>query len=108
MRNPCKEVEINGHKYRLAERQEGEKLVIAIVDNRGLTFIGYADFSSDNEQITIRDARCLVTWGTNEHLAQLIDGPLSNTKLGKKADVTVFRQQLVLFYEVDEKSWGKF
>jgi hypothetical protein len=82
-----------------------EKLRIVIVDNRGLTFIGRCDLDGDNEIITIKDARCIIYWGTSEHISELVDGPTSNTKLGRTHDVSVFRKNLVLSYEVDEKAW---
>lgn len=82
-----------------------EKLRIVIVDNRGLTFIGRCNLDGDNEIITIKNARCIIYWGTSQHLAELVNGPSNNTKLGSACDVDVFRKNLIISYEVDEKAW---
>ena len=49
----------------------GEVMRIAIVDNRGLTFVGYMDIHKNDYWVTIRDARCVIYWGTTKHLAEL-------------------------------------
>ena len=92
-------ITVNGHKYQRIDTR-GEKLRIVIVDNRGLTFVGQVDLSGNEEQIVIRDARCVIRWGTQSHLAQLAEvGPMSNTVMGSTRDVTVFRRNLVAAYE---------
>ena len=79
--------------------QEGEALRIAIVDNRGLTFVGHMSLKGDGEWITIRGARCIVYWGTTKHLAELVDGPTSKTKFGVRKTVTVRRENIVAVYD---------
>ena len=90
---------VDGVEYRPIQKDGG--LSIVIVDNRGLTFVGYVTPSGDG--FTIRDARCVIRWGTSEHLAELAaNGPFPNTTLGHKRDVWV--QQIVLRYSCSE-SW---
>jgi hypothetical protein len=97
-------IELNGVKYRRAE-PSGERMRIVIADNRGLTFVGRCNIDGDSEQIVIHDARCIIHWGTEKHLAQLVNGPTEETGLGACADVTVFRRNLVAAYDVDEEKW---
>ena len=98
-----KQIVIDGKEY-VAREAEGEKLMIVVVDNRGLTFVGWCDLSGDNEQIRVRKARCIIYWGTTGHLAELVQGPTEKTKLGTLGDVIVFRRNLVAAYEVAEGS----
>lgn len=102
---------IDGIKY-VKEKPQDEKLRLLIVDNRGLTFVGYCDLSGDNEIITIRDARCVISWGTSEHIAQLVDGPVNDkknkTQLGRKHDVDVFRKNLIISYLLNQEKWPMY
>lgn len=96
-------VKVDGEEYVKKTKRAGERLVIIVVDNRGLTFVGRGDPKSDGETMTIKDARCLIRWGTSHHLAELIDGPKENTKLGAKGDVNI--NDFIIFYDADEKGW---
>ena len=84
---------------------DGERMRILIVDNRGLTFVGLVDLASPGEWVTIRNARCIVRWGTSRHLAELVNGPLPNTLLGSRHDATVRRNNIVLVYDVEQGKW---
>jgi len=69
---------------------ENEKLIIGIVDNRGLTFIGKTDMKKDeNGMITMHGAQCLVKWWTGAHLGHLISGACDGVALGAPADIKV-------------------
>ena len=95
-------IEVNGEKYQKVSTA-GEKLRIVIVENRGLTFVGRVDISGDSDQLLIRDARCVIRWGTENHLAELAEcGPREHTRLGARRDVTVFRRNIVAAYECSE------
>lgn len=71
---------------------------ITLVDNRGLTFIGKTNLYAPGQYITIEDAQCIIRWGTNEHLAQLTEGPMPDTRLGYKADVTILKKNIIASY----------
>jgi hypothetical protein len=78
-------------------------LHIVIVDNRGLTFVG--DFDP-NEPTIIRDARCVIRWGTTRHLSELAkDGPRANTRLGETSDVYLGGQGYIIAIPCEEKAW---
>lgn len=74
-------------------------LSIIIVDNRGLTFVGRVDWETTiHGLVCIRDARCVIRWGTSQHLAELAEsGPTENTVLGAARDV--FVANIVALYE---------
>jgi len=83
-----------------------DKLHLVICDNRGLTLLGQCIFDNDSDFIEIKDARCVCTWGVSGHLAELIHGPTSRTKLGAKGTFFVSRSSIVGYYETDSKLWS--
>ncbi len=83
----------------------GEEYRITVVDNRGLMFVGWIDLTSEERFLTIRNARCVIYWGTDEHVAQLVAGPREDTRLGAMADVVVDREKIVFSYRADEGGW---
>lgn len=93
-------VVVNGIEYRPVQRTG--PLSIVIVDNRGLTFVGVVDWdTTKNGLVCIRDARCVIRWGTSQHLAQLAEsGPTDDTVLGASRDV--FVANVVALYECSE------
>lgn len=100
-----KNVVVDGVEYAPVSAGSEEKMIL-VVDNRGLTFVGDVDLSGDSDDVLIRNARCIIRWGTSEHLAELVSGPLEGTRLGATADVTVSRRNIVLRYKCGE-GWGK-
>lgn len=74
---------VNGEEY-VKVTNNNEVMAIVIIDSSGLSFVG--KFNPDNPTV-IRDARCIIRWGTSEHLAELaVKGIMPNTKLGAKCD----------------------
>jgi len=91
---------IDGQLYEKAETK-GEKMRIVIVDNRGLMYVGKTNLEPDDKgHVLIRDARCVVYWGTTKHIAELIGGPTGKTRLGAVGDVSFRAENLVVFYDV--------
>lgn len=99
-------VVIDGTTY-VPVANDAESLRIVIVDNRGLTFVGYCSFAGDSGQVTIRDAQCIICWGTSEHLAEIAaDGPRAGTKLGRKRTFTARRENIIGHYDCCEDKWN--
>ena len=99
-----KEVIIDGQVY--VPKPEPTDLQIVIVDNRGLTFVGhYAAARTDTGLHIIRDARCVIRWGTDQHLSQLAaEGPKLDTVISTvPRDVRV--SEVVLVYDCDREAW---
>lgn len=55
----------------------------------GFVYVGEPTFSEDKKFVTITSARCLRTYGTTKGLGELVNGPLSNTKLDEAGTVLV-------------------
>ncbi len=105
-----KSVMIDGVEYQ-AVQSEGLQRMIVIVDNRGLTFVGDVDVgdlsANDDAEILISNARCVIRWGTTEHLAELAaDGPRSNTKLGRARDFYANKKNIIGRYVCSE-AWNE-
>jgi hypothetical protein len=98
------EIVVNGIRY-LAVDSGGERMRIICVDNRGLLFVGRCDLSGDGEWIVIHGARCIIRWGTTEHVAELCAGPTGKTRLGAARDVAVRRENIAFVY--DAEGWGE-
>ena len=108
-----KEFVIDGETYVpktsvVKKAPSGERLMIVCTDNRGLMFIGKVNLDEKKEFLVIRDARCIICWGTDNHVAQLVNGPTSNTKLGVSEDVIIKKDNIVFAYNADEKEWKKY
>jgi len=101
----AEKIVVDGVEYKKVG-SNGEKMMIVCVDNRGLTFIGKCNLDAEGEWITIRDARCIIYWGTSNHIAELTTGPNSETRLGAKEDVIVRRHNIVFAYEAGE-AWNE-
>lgn len=95
-----KTIEVDGVTYDRREQPDGERMYLIVCDNRGLTFVGRADLSGESEQIIIHGARCVIRWGTSNHIGELVGGSRPNTRLGAEQDIIVFRRNLIAAYEL--------
>jgi hypothetical protein len=89
MENEMKEVVVDGIVYVPKEEVNKKKVMsIVTVDGSGLTYVGLYD---KEEPSILRNARCVIRWGTSGHLAQLAGtGPLESTKLGDEVPYVEF------------------
>lgn len=97
-----REIIVDGKRYIPAE--ECGKIKIVVME-RGFVYVGRVDDVDD--PVTIRNARALIRWGTNNHLGQLVNGPLPNTKLGASCTVRCFLRQIIHAIEVNQDAWNK-
>jgi hypothetical protein len=88
-----------------AKEQAPKRLRLVVVGNRELAFVGRVDFSGSKRRIFIEDARRVIKQGGTGDLAALVPGPTAETILGIKADVTVFRENVLVFYDLNEEGW---
>lgn len=98
-----KEIVVDGIKY--IPMQDFGPIKIVVLE-RGFVYVGRVE-SDIADDITIRGARSLIRWGTTEHLGQLVNGPLPNTKLGSSCTVQVRRGQVIHMIEVNNDAWNK-
>jgi len=61
-------------KKQLVDRSMGIQIIIA---DRGFVFAGETSF--DSEFLTVRNAKCIVSWGVADGLVSLANGPLDTT-----------------------------
>ena len=97
-------IEIDGVQYQKVEAED-ERLRLVIVDNRGLTFIGRCRLDGNDEWMLIRDARCVIYWGTTKHVAELVKGPTTKTQFGLARDVRIRCQNVIAVYDCEEEGW---
>lgn len=76
-----------------------------VVLQRGWVAIGR--FSQTKEQCHLTSASIVRTWGTSKGLGELaMNGPLTNTKLDKCADLHFHEMTIVVRMDVDESKWS--
>lgn len=74
---------------------------IVIVD-RGFVFAGKT--SIEGEFVSITDAKCIRVWGTTKGLGELVDGPLSSTKLDACGTVLIPMNSVISFIQCN-RGW---
>lgn len=97
------EVTVDGRRFVPAEECGEIKIVVL---KRGFVYVGR---HSEADGVTmIRGARSIIRWGTTQHLGELAEGPLSNTKLGASCTVTANTTPQVLHaIEVNQERWNE-
>ena len=95
-----KEIMIDGVRY-LPVDECGEIKIVVL--DRGLVYVGR--YFRCGDEVTIRDARCIIRWGTTQHLGELVSGPLENTKLGAINVVTCNIRKVIHTVEVSQDAW---
>ncbi len=78
-------------------------LIRIVVIDHGFVYVGR--WVNCNGYMRIEGARCLIRWGTTEHLGQLKDGPRPETKLGERCTVEVREARVNHVITVDQDAW---
>lgn len=101
-----KEIIIDGIRYVPANERGPIKIIVI---ERGFVYVGRIEESDPfmADAITIHSARSLILWGSSQHLGELINGPLANTKLGAPCTVAVMTKQIIHTIEVNQDAWTK-
>ena len=100
MKDHPKEIVVDGVTYVRADDQGEIKIVVI---ERGFVYVGRVQFGED--EITIHSARSLIRWGSSQHLGELVNGPLPETKLGAPCTVQVRESQVIHKIEVSQDGW---
>jgi hypothetical protein len=102
-----KEIVVDGVRYVPASTCGGP-IKIAVIE-RGFIYVGRIDGSDPfgADSTTIHGARSLIRWGSSQHIGELVNGPLENTKLGASCTVHVGKKQIIHFIEVNQDAWTK-
>jgi hypothetical protein len=113
MNKPETRVMVDNAKYVRADSvktepvdESKEPLRIIMNDDRGLCLVGNVDLSGDGWLCEIKNARCIIRWGTKEHLAELAEkGPMDNTNLGFQKTQCIPRAKITLVIDCNEENW---
>ena len=86
--------------------EKSEPLRIIMTDDRGLCLVGNVDLSGDHEFVEVKNARCVIRWGTTGHIAELAKkGPMENTRFGTVCTQFVARAKIMLFINCNAEAW---
>ncbi len=103
---------INDVKYvkegsmNVAVDEKSEPLRIIMNDDRGLCLVGNVDLSGDNWLVEIKNARCIIRWGTTGHIAELAKkGPLEGTLFGEALTQKMPRSRIALVIDCNKEVW---
>ena len=94
------DVMIDGVRYVRADEAGPIKMVVL---DRGFVYVGR--YKRTDEEVEISDARCVIRWGTKNHLGELINGPLDNTTLGDACVVRTHIDRVNHVIEVSQDGW---
>jgi hypothetical protein len=97
----AKQVVIDGEVYTRTADLGPIKIVVL---DRGFVYVGRV--AEDPAGVVIHGARCLVRWGTTNHLGELVNGPLAKTKLGAACVVRARTEQIIHTIEVSQDGWS--
>lgn len=76
---------------------------IAVLD-RGFVYVGRVSY--DGDLLVLSNAKNLRIWGTTKGLGELVNGPLSGTKLDHVGTVRVPSRALISLIDVVESKWS--
>jgi hypothetical protein len=84
-----------------AKKYEGD--IKIIVADRGFVYIGFAEELDDYIRLT--NASNLRVWGTTKGLGELVNGPLSKTKLDKVGSIRIPNRAVISIIDVEQSKW---
>ena len=97
-------IKIDEVEYVRKDTQEGFKGDIKIVVlDRGFVYVGRVEVAADF--VTITQAKNIRYWGTSKGLGELVNGPLSGTKLDSVGTVKAPLRALISLIDVEQKAW---
>lgn len=74
-----------------------------VVLDRGFVYVGNVTVEAD--WVLIRNAHNIRVWGTTKGLGELVNGPLSGTRLDSVGTVKAPLRALISLIEVKESKW---
>lgn len=81
-----KNIILNNIEYAPVAKKEGERPIVTICGERGVTYVGYCDLKRDaNGFFTLREAQNVIKWWTGAHLNYLQNGVCEGVVLGAVA-----------------------
>jgi len=84
-----------------AKKYEGDiKIIIA---DRGFVYVGVAEETDDFVRLT--SASNIRIWGTTKGIGELVNGPLSATKLDKVGTIRIPCRAIISIIDVEQAKW---
>ena len=83
-------------------KTEGDIKIIVL--DRGFVYIGAVKI--DGDFLTIGNAKNIRQWGTSKGLGELVNGPLSGTKLDRFGTVRAPIRALISLIDVEQSKWN--
>jgi len=84
-----------------AKKYEGDIKIVVL--DRGFVYIGNVEEKDDF--VIIRNAKNLRIWGTTKGLGELVNGPLSGTKMDSVGTVRAPSRALISLIDVEQSKW---
>lgn len=95
-----KSIIVDGVEYVKKEQSGDIKIVVA---DRGYVYVG--NVVDDGNFTTITNAKNIRYWGTSEGLGELVNGPLSSTKLDEFGTVKIPNKAVIFYLDVNQEKW---
>ena len=77
-----------------------------VVINNGFVFV-CKEYSENEKNVTLTNARCIRVWGTSDGLGQLVSGPTSLTKLDALIPIVSVPEHQIVFTFSVSGSWAE-
>lgn len=92
-----------GNKSQETNRLYKDGEIAIVVLDRGWIYVG--QIYKYGNCYRLENAYNVRTWGTSKGLGELINGPLSNTKIDKIGIVRFNQNAIILAIDVDQEKW---
>jgi hypothetical protein len=97
-------IKIDDVEYVRSDKQKSyEGDIKIVVADRGFVYIGIVT-ESDNF-LTLNNAKNIRIWGTTKGLGELVNGPLTNTKLDSVGNVKIPMRAVISIIDVEQSKW---
>ena len=95
---------IDDVQYVRADKQKAyDGDIKIVVADRGFVYIGVVEESENF--VTLRNAKNIRVWGTSKGLGELVNGPLSYTKLDSVGTVKIPQRAIISLIDVEQSKW---
>ena len=99
-------IKIDDVEYVRSDKQKAfDGDIKIIVADRGFVYVGVMNESTDF--ITLCNAKNIRVWGTTKGLGELVNGPVSSTKLDYCGEVAVDYLTVIATIDCQESKWVK-
>jgi hypothetical protein len=82
---------------------EGDIKIVVL--DRGFVYVGRVSIDETLDMVQITNAKNIRAWGTTRGLGELVQGPLSGTKLDDVGTVRAPWRAVISFIDVEQAKW---